>query len=160
MKKTLWYFLYACVSINAVLIPGNTVAQTLTPGTIKVRKDKPFLFFQVGAATDTVSATKGNVYYISFPDSLKDRLTINVFNGQMLLKNDTLLELRYLGGLKYEGFYEGKEKWEGKKPVKSWEFKLRINGTTDYEAGKILIQITDRMKVVLENKLYYKNQLR
>lgn len=125
-----------------------------------------FLFFQQGKKTDTINNSQNNIFYLLIPDTLKEELSFNTENAQIArYKNDSLVKVNYLPGLKYEYLFE-KEKSENdfekkdKKTVntKKGSFKSLINGATDLSPGLIRIQVYNRKTQLLlhEINLYYK----
>lgn len=127
---------------------------------IKVRKESAVYFFQKGEERDTVSLNKSDLFYFIVPDSLKGYYSLIVDNGHLIpTKGDTLFQLKYLSGLKYECLYDRKETGSLKKNKVVWEFKTLINGTTDFETNKIRVLLINRKKdkVFLEKNFFYKN---
>jgi len=97
---------------------------------------------------------------------MKVVFNLSVENGRLTnTKNDSILQLEHMPGLKYETFYVKKEAMQiplnGAKPSKNvvaqLELKTLINGATDKEKNLILIRISNKKeeKVILENSFYY-----
>ncbi len=70
---------------------------------IKVRhEDNRFLFFQMGAKSDTIARNKSDVFVVHFPDSIQHRLVIHLQNAQLVkAAGDSLFRLAYIPGMKY-----------------------------------------------------------
>jgi hypothetical protein len=71
--------------------------------TLKVKKeDNRFLFFQVGTKNDTIIKNKSDLFFIKFPDSLKQNIQIFLKNGQFTkTDNDSIYRLVSIIGMKY-----------------------------------------------------------
>ena len=120
---------------------------------VHLKKEKPFLFFQKGEQNGTLQKNKNDEFYLSVPDSLIASLSILTENGQLLAsKGDSIYKFVYLKGLKYESLFLRNEK--DKQHV---DFKVLINGATDYDPKKIRIQLFNRKTnlVILENIYSY-----
>lgn len=155
--------LLLCVLLT---LPVISALQAQNTATINVKKEQHyFLFFQKEKKTDTINNAHNNVFYLLVPDTLKELLVFNSENAQIVkTKNDSLVKLNYLPGLKYEFIYEAekkefstKEEIERKHNLKSGTYKTLINGTTELEPGKIRIQISHRktLKLLHEINLFY-----
>jgi hypothetical protein len=120
---------------------------------IKVKKQ--LQFYQLGKICDTVSAGKGDLFYLSVPDSLKKQVSVLIENGKLdLVKNDSLVKLSYLPGLRYEGLFVSKDS----NPESPFVFKSLINGISTTEKKKILIRIVNKKKdkALLEKEYYFR----
>jgi hypothetical protein len=112
-------------------------------------------FYQSGKICDTVSASKGDLFYLSVPDSLKKQISVLVENGKLdLLKNDSLVKLSHLPGLRYEGLFVNKNS----NPESPLVFKSLINGISTTEKQKVIIKIVNRRKdkFILEKEYYFR----
>lgn len=71
--------------------------------TVKVKKeDNRFIFFQLGAKTDTIVKNKSDQFILHLPDSLKNNIGIFLSNGQLVKTNqDSIYRLRPIPGMKY-----------------------------------------------------------
>lgn len=140
-----------------------------TTPTIKFAKgDKVFYFFQKGIKSDTISDKKNNLFYLIIPDSLKESISIQVHNGQLLATiNDSIVQLNFIQGLKYESVCEPGEsnfatdnkqgRTNGNKK-KSCYLTTRIDGTSTISGNKITIIIYNRRynAKILENEFYWR----
>ena len=128
---------------------------------IKFKKNASLIyFFPAGIKTDTLYKNKEALFYLLVPDSLKDLISIQVENGQLLpTANDSLVKFNYLKGFKYESLYVRKET-NGFEETgsKAGEFKTLVNGVSTQPANAVNIQFYNKkeVKVVLENKFFYK----
>ena len=141
---------------------GNLNSQTLQK--IKFQKNPNLIyFFSKNATLDSVIKDKGESFYLIVPDSLKKDISVFVENGQLIkTKNDSLVKLNYMSGLKYETQYiisEEPANTVSEKPVKHFNMISLINGTSVYPKNKIRVQITNKKeeKVIIENVFFYKN---
>lgn len=133
--------------------------------TIKFSKSQ-FYFFQKGAKDDTLIDGKNNLFYLIIPDSLKPNLIVNIENGKLVAtKNDSLVALDFLQGLKYESRYTlrnedipiEKKRMSGSKN-KHYDFVSLINGVAATPSKKILIRLVNKIDntILLENVFYIK----
>jgi len=126
--------------------------------TIKLKKDRPFLFYQQGNKTDTISKNKGDVFYLSVPDSIKENLHIHLENGQLVrTQNDSLYKLNYVPAIRYECYFV-KSKESDNKDV--YLFKTLINGVSSESSNviRITFKVNYKEQPLIENKFYYNNQ--
>jgi hypothetical protein len=66
------------------------------------KEDNRFLFFQVGAKTDTIVKNKSDTFVLHFPDSLKNSISVFLANGQLVkTESDSIYLLRPVPGMKY-----------------------------------------------------------
>lgn len=142
-------------------LSGTTFSQTLQ--TIKFQKNSSFIYFFPKEKTDSVISASNDLFYLLVPDSLKRSIAVYIENGKMTRSNtDSLVQLKYMPGLKYESLYVIKESKDpsDKKLKKEFEFISLINGSSSYAKNKILIQIVNKKeeKVVIENTYIYTNQ--
>ncbi len=134
-----------------------------TPQKIKFQKNSSLIYFFPKGKTDSVISTSKDLFYLVVPDSLKRSIAIYIENGKMIRSaNDSIVQVSYMPGLKYESLYVIKE---SKDPIdnklkKEFEFISLINGSSSYTKNKLLIQIVNKKeeKVVIENVYIYKNQ--
>ncbi len=138
------------------------------PQIIRVKKtDDSFYFFQKGNSTDTLSQTKGNAFYLIVKGKLRDRLIIDVENGQLLkTANDSVFKFHYIKGITYECFFEKviagvplEKRIKNKNTVTvAYEFKCLINGVSNEEKNNILFRFKTKgdSEYFLENKFYFR----
>ncbi|MBL7919754.1 MAG: hypothetical protein JNJ40_05535 [Bacteroidia bacterium] len=134
-----------------------------TPQKIKFQKNSLLIYFFPKEKADSVISSSKNLFYLVIPDSLKRSIAVYIENGKMIRSsNDSIVQVSYMPGLKYESLYVIKE---SKDPVdnklkKEFEFISLINGSSSYTKNKLLIQIVNKKeeKVVIENVYVYKNQ--
>ena len=149
MKQYSYKFIvYFVISLSACLTGFSQ-----NPDIIRIKKDKGYvLFFQKGSRSDTLLKNRNNLFYMLVPDSLKANVLFSVENGQLIkTTNDSLVQLNYLPGLSYE--YKYILKIEGQSTIfyksnlpknlrtKQGQYETLINGTSDFEEGKIRVQI-------------------
>ncbi len=151
--KFIFYFLIFCLS-------GSISSQT--PQKIKFQKNSSLIYFFPKAKTDSVISLSNDLFYLVIPDSLKKSSAIYIENGKMIrTNNDSIVQLNYMPGLKYESLYVIKESKDlvNNKLKKEFEFISLINGSSSYPKNKMLIQVVNKKeeKVVIENTYIYKN---
>jgi hypothetical protein len=151
--KFIFYFLIFCLS-------GTIRSQT--PQKIKFQKNSSQIYFFQKGKVDSVISPHNDLFYLVVPDSLKRSIAIYIENGKMIRsKNDSIIQLNYMSGLKYESFYIIKESKDctHNKLKNEFEFVSLINGSSSYVKNKMLIQIVNKNeeKVVLENIYLYKD---
>ena len=145
-------------------------SQTLQ--TIKIKKsEETFYFFQKGNPTDTISKGKGDVFYLTVKENLKNRLIILIENGQLLkTENDSVFKLNYIKGISYECLFEkimikdldakiNQRKSSDSSQYSKYEFKCLINGvsTTVQQNVVFRFKLKNELNFILENKFYYRN---
>jgi hypothetical protein len=121
--------------------------------TIKFKRSKFVYFFQVGTETDTITEKKGNLFYLVVPDSMKERIAVDVENGQLrLTDNDSIVKLNHVPGIRYESVFVKDPK------TQTYEFKTLVNGASGQEGNIIHIKINDRKeeKVDMESAYIFK----
>lgn len=132
--------------LSLFLLPGAVQAQT----PIKVKKQ--LVFYQKEKATDTISNSKGNVFYYFVPDSMKRQVLVHVENGKLdAVSGDTLLKITYLPGLVYEGIFVNKENY----PESPLVFRCLINGVSTLDKPKLTIRIVNKKDKVFFDHEYY-----
>jgi hypothetical protein len=119
---------------------------------IKVKKQ--LQFYQPGKACDTISVNKCDLFYLSVPDSLKKQISVLIENGKLDVKNDSLVRLSHLPGLRYEGLFVNKDS----NPESPLVFKSLINGISTTEKQKVIIKIVHKKKdkLLLEKEYYFR----
>ncbi len=132
-----------------LFLSANCVFKAQNLQHIKVKKaDSPFLFFQKFKANDTIWAKKNDVFYLLLSDSLKQQISIETQNGQLMRQDgDSLVLLKYLPGINYLHkfeFIESEENSQQKNArLKSKKEKLvlitLIDGASTLEKNKIKI---------------------
>lgn len=151
--KFIFYFVIFCLS-------GTIRSQTSQK--IKFQKNSSQIYFFQKGKVDSVISPSNDLFYLIVPDSLKRSIAIYIENAKMIRsKNDSLVQLKYMPGLKYESLYIIKESKDptDKKLKKEFEFVSLINGSSSYVKNKMLIQIVNKREenVVMENTYIYKN---
>lgn len=131
------------------------------------KKGDVVFFYQVSDKCDSIYSDECNKFYLFMNDSMKPHIQIRIENGQLVkTKNDSIVTLNYLPGLKYEVGFEQRDSaiFVGgkKKPTKMkkvWVFAPGIDGATDYNKKRIRIVFYDkrREKAILENIFYPRN---
>jgi hypothetical protein len=145
-------------SIFLVLI--STVVSSYSQNSkIKVRKPNDQLyFFQKGTRSDTIVKGRYDLFYLIIPDSLKRELVITVNNGNFRKVNDSIVQLLFIPGIKYECVYEERIIETGQRPYKKTkDLKCMINGVTE-ESGnsvEVIFKKKDAIKPLLENKFIF-----
>ncbi len=144
---------------------------------IRIAKSKTQIyFFQKGIKGDTLVAGKNNFFYLQVPDSLKSSTILVVENGRLLAdKNDSLVTLNFLRGLRYESGYSIKKEdasiqkkemvknqdsdFQQSKQKANYEFLSLISGTAPNPSNEIVIRLVNKKEnsVLLENVFYFKN---
>lgn len=151
--KFIFYFL--------IFFLSETISSQ-TPQKIKFQKNSSLIYFFPKAKTDSVISLSNDLFYLVIPDSLKRSIAIYIENGKMIrTSNDSIVQLNYMPGLKYESLYvinESKDPVDNKLK-KEFEFISLINGSSSYPKNKMLIQVVNKKeeKVVIENTYIYKN---
>jgi len=115
------------------------------------KKEHAFVFFQKGTKSDTIIKNKNDVFYFIVPDSLKNRISVLVENGQLqTTSNDSLVKLNYLFGMKYETFFQKNGNGEQK-------LRTLTNGATEHPRQNILLEVLDRKtgNMILKNTFFY-----
>jgi len=138
------------------------------PQIIHVKKtDESFYFFQKGNSTDSISKTTGNTFYLIVRGKLRDRLVIDIENGQLLkTANDSIFKFHYVKGIAYECFFEKiiegnpiekRNKTKNKVTV-TYEFKCLINGVSSEEKNKVIFRFKTKgdSEYFLENRFWFK----
>lgn len=124
-----------------------------SPAAVKIKKyNSALYFYQKGTHTDTISKTKGNIFYLVANDSLKSQIHIFIENGQLVkTKNDSVFKFVYVKGMSYECFFL-KIFNENK-----WKFETLVNGTTSERPDKVIFRVKKRNESVylIENKFSY-----
>jgi hypothetical protein len=119
---------------------------------LRFRKEKQLLFFQAGAASDTIGRNYGDLFYLVVPDSLKDMVYIGVENGRLTgTASDSLVRLHFMPGVAYESRYYQSDK--------SWELKSLINGATELQRDMVRIIVYHRLRGrMIENRFIYEER--
>ena len=138
-----------------------------TPQIIHIKKtDDSFYFFQKGKSTDTITKTKGNLFYLIVKGKVRDRLIINIENAQLLKTfNDSIYKLNFVKGIAYECLFEKninddsnmKSKKNKNDVTFSSEFKCLINGISSGNKNKIILRfkIKGDSGYFLENSFWF-----
>jgi hypothetical protein len=122
------------------------------PEKFRFKKESSIYFFKQGVKSDTVE--KSALFYLVVPDSLKSLLVIDTYNGQILPgKNDSLVTISYVPGLKYETFYTTSADARSKRKS---ALKTFINGVCDLPANKLRVVFFDKGSghAILENQFF------
>jgi hypothetical protein len=129
-----------------------TIASSQEPEKFRFKKEPSIYFFKQGARSDTVE--KSTLFYLVVPDSLKSLLVIDTYNGQILKgKNDSLVTIKYMPGLKYETFYTAGAEAANKE---KYALKTFINGVSDLPANNLRVVFFDKASghAILENRYF------
>ncbi len=150
----------------AILFLSDFYSQA--PQIIHVKKtDDSFYFFQKGRSTDSISKTTGNTFYLIVRGKLRNRLVIDIENGQLLkTTNDSVFKFNYIKGIAYECFFEKiiegnplekRNKAKNTVTVKYY-FKCLINGVSNEEKNKVFFRFKTKgdSEYFLENKFYFR----
>jgi hypothetical protein len=120
---------------------------------IRFKKSEAFVyFFQKDNKSDTIEKGKNDLFYLIVPDSLKERLSIYVDNGQLLATfNDSIVRLNRMSGLKYESIYiqENSKDLNGDQALKKYTFTTLIDGTAVKAGSKLRLRFVDRKRNAL-----------
>jgi len=144
-----------CLLIFILLILHVSSAFSQNPDLIHLKREKTFLFFQKGIKSDSIAKNSRDVFYLIVPDSMKESLSIVIDNGRLRpAANDSLQQLEYLQGLKYEHLYQKSRDQQ----VATFRLLSLINGTSELAANKIRIRFFNKKdnQVMLENIFFYK----
>ncbi len=149
----------AVILLFSVLFVTTLYSQT--PEVIKVKKTNTNLyFFQKGNSSDTITKTKGNLFYLIVKDTLKNRLNIFIENGQLVkTNNDSVFKLNYVKGMAYECVFVKSVTTELKnKVITKYDFKCLINGVSAEESKKIIFRfrLKNEPNNLLVNTFYFK----
>jgi hypothetical protein len=147
-------FLFICSVIRAQI-----------PDKIKVEKEDDFYFFQAGNKRDTISANKGDLFYLKISGQTRCETRIEVVNGRLYkTSNDTIFQLKKNPNLQYEHYFSDSvfvEKADLKAPNarrRCNKFVTHINGALEGDGNTITIQFynINTRKTLLTNKFYYR----
>lgn len=128
----------------------SSILSQNTPQKIRVRKVPGFYFFQKGKATDTISAEQGNHFYFKGSDTTKVSVLFSIDNAQLMpLAGDTLFQLIFVPGIRYECYFERPEKQASN--FLAW--KCRVNGASLLPQKTIRIHLVEKhsTETILEN---------
>lgn len=144
-KYNFFFFLFL---FSSVLTKGQE--------SFKVRKQGELVFYQKGIKRETIDAREGTLFYLRVPAELQPKVLIHIDNAQLISINDTIFKLRFVRGVKYECAYVLND--ESDKTKQKREYKVMINGSSDFEKNKIRITFVDdeRKETLLENIFQYK----
>lgn len=99
--KFIFYFLIFCFSATL---------SSQTPQKIKFQKNSSSIYFFQKGKVDSVITTSNDLFYLVVPDSLKKSIAVYIENGKMTRSaNDSIVQVSYMPGLKYESLYVIKE---------------------------------------------------
>lgn len=139
---------------------------------IKIKKsDYSIYFFQTGKATDTISSSSNNTFFLKSGNARKCKSVIEVYNGRLSeIKKDSLYELSYMPGMNYRHLFKDslivtENPKNSFTPAKTKVvspcsyFKTEVNGSGNaYGEKTILIKIVSASgdSTFLTNKYYYR----
>lgn len=126
---------------------------------IKFQKDPSLIyFFQKGIKKDTLSKKSENLFYLLVADSLKKSVVVEVENGQLMLTaNDSLFQLNYVPGLRYESFYIKRQNFTAPAiQEKAFQYQTLVDGVSTLSKERIRIILRDKMtgQIILENDFF------
>lgn len=127
---------------------------------IKIRKQNDqLIFFQKGIQSDTILKNKNDLFCLVIPDTLVN-LTISIENGNFQkTKNDSIVKLIYIPGIKYECVYREIQKEQERGSTKKLkERNCLINGIPEQASGiiKITFYIKGHSEPLLVNKFIFR----
>jgi hypothetical protein len=96
------------------------------------------------------------VFYLRVHDSLKEVFTLLSENAQFVaVSGDTLFQLRYIPGLRYEHIYKKSDAG-----ISGFTFHTLVNGASVAEKQRVIIQILNRREsgILLENKFIFRDK--
>lgn len=152
-----------------ILIAFNCFCQEIA-GIKYYKPHNTLYFFQKGTKSDTISDKEHRLFYLIVPDSIKDKLLIQTYNAQIkTTSNDSIVEIIFLPGLKYESRYEvtydheispparkkSDEKFLPKK--KRYSLVTLIDGVSSRAGNKITIVLVNKKtnSEILRNDFFY-----
>lgn len=144
-----------CLLIFISLLLHFSSAFSQNTARLHLKREKTFLFFQKGAKSDSIAKNSRDVFYLIVPDSMKETMSIVIDNGRLKpTVNDSLRQIDYLPGLKYEHLYQK----SGDQQSATFRMLSLINGTSEIAANKIRIRFFNKKdnQVILENVFFYK----
>jgi hypothetical protein len=133
--------------LNTHLICGQEIPS------LKFKREKGIVFFQAGAAADTICKNSGDLFYLLVPDTLKPFIEIHADNGRFIsTTNDSIVRFEYLRGISYETRFI-KEKTNDD----TLRMKSLINGASPEPPGKLRFRIVHRQRgLLITNRFYYR----
>ena len=104
MKANLYIFL--------TFLLYSTIFFAQTNNLLKFKKDTQQLyFFQKENQSDSIFKNKNDLFYLVIPANYKSNINILLDNGQLIeTNNDSIFKLIYIGGFKYESFFNSIDK--------------------------------------------------
>jgi hypothetical protein len=136
---------------------------------IKIKKeDYSLYFFQKGNKTDTISKTKGDLFYLKAGLSRRSDLLIEIENGKLLpLINDTIMQLVLMPGMNYRHRFStnsssnmiSEKNKSADKPLPFSVFKTEVNGASvNQNPSQITIRFTNLRgdSILLKNIFFYR----
>lgn len=94
------------------------------------------MFFKLGPPGDTVA--DGERFFLFVPHALKSRCRIHTQNAMLLPVSDSVVTLRHVPGLRYEGVYEPLPK-SGSNT--GWRLIAAPNGATQLPPAQVRVSI-------------------
>lgn len=150
------------ISFTLLLFTTNFFTQTIN--LLKFKKEAHQLyFFQKKNQNDSIFKDQNDLFYLVIPANYKNNINILLDNGQLIeTNNDSIFKLIYIGGFKYESFFNAVDKVnQNNLQPKPFEYKTLINGLSILEKNRIKIQIINKKEdvIILENNfIYFNNQ--
>jgi hypothetical protein len=153
-RNKLLYFLFT-ISLFIGILHSQPVEK------IKVKKNPSLIyFFQKGSKNDTLARNKGDLFYLLVPDSLKEDISVQTENAQLVATpDDSIVQLNYVKGFRYELLFQKEEMAQrSRNGLKQYKRITLVNGVSATQANKIIVQIINKKKngLVLENVFYTK----
>ncbi len=152
----------ASLYISFTFLLYSTIFFAQTNNLLKFKKDTQQLyFFQKENQSDSIFKNKNDLFYLVIPANYKSNINILLDNGQLIeTNNDSIFKLIYIGGFKYESFFNSIDKInQNTLQPKPFEYKILINGVSYLEKNRIKIQIINKKEdvIILENNFIYFN---
>lgn len=155
------YYKFIKIVVLANLIGATYKAQSKV---FKVEAANEWVYFyKKGAVTDSTLNSKNNQFFLVCKEVNKKNLLVYVENARFKpTKNDSLICLEYLPGLKYEAWFVNSEDSiiaNGKTQKGKMVFTSFLNGTSQLHPNNILIQIylKKENELLISNEYYYQD---
>jgi hypothetical protein len=133
------------------------------PAKLKFKREGQFYFFKKGSPADTVIRNVSDQFYLLVPDSLKPWISVRIDNARVTsTKNDSLLQLKYLPGMRYELLYTASD--SSFRPVEAGgraklQARCLVNGASQIPKNKVKIEIRNMKEEnsLLINEFFYRD---
>jgi hypothetical protein len=151
-------FISALFFLSSIVIPLASYSQENLKLVVRA-ENGPVFFYLKGEKKDSTVSKNQNLFYLVCKVSQKKNLVFYIENARLkATNNDSLVQLEYLPGLKYEAWFV-KAHDSTNVESENMVFTSFLNGTSLLSKDQIKVQIYFKKEneVLLENIYYYRD---